>query len=260
MNTIDYRYRSPFMNHHRILLVEDNIRLAKLIAEFMQKHGYEVVIEGRGDNAIARIIDQQPDVVILDLMLPGVDGLEVCRSVRPFYTGAILMLTAQDEDIDQIVGLELGADDYIVKPVEPRVLLARIKSQLRRSHPSGTLSSSSPPTMNTATRKPVSLAKIVAGALVISPQQRTVTLNNTQINMTTQEFDLLLLLANHTGNILTRDQLCQHLYGMEYNGVDRSIDILISRLRKLIKDDSEHPSYIKTVRNKGYLFVPMEAG
>lgn len=240
------------MSTYSILLVEDNQRLAELIKEYMEKHGYRIAIETRGDHAVNRILKEQPHIVILDLMLPGTDGLEVCRSVRPDYSGAILMLTALDEDVDQIVGLELGADDYIIKPVEPRVLLARVKSHLRRlpciqprKIPEALSQKQLPPVFRTQ-------------ALCIHPGARTVQLNNETINMTTQEFDLIWLLASHAGEVMSRDTLCMQLYGVEYNGMDRSIDILISRVRKLIQDDSDQPQYIKTIRNKGYLFAQPE--
>ncbi len=225
----------------RILLVEDDARLAELTAEYLAKNDFAVTIESRGDCAETRILAEQPDLVILDVMLPGKDGFEVCRSVREQYRGVILMLTARDEDFDQILGLEMGADDYISKPVQPRVLLARIKALLRRlpviSDSSGDDAES-----------------LVFGQFRISQATRTASLADTDIDLTTAEFDLLWLLASHAGNVLSRDDLLQELRGIGFDGLDRSIDARISRLRKKLNDDPENPTRIKTVRGKGYLF------
>ncbi|HZX29827.1 MAG TPA: winged helix-turn-helix domain-containing protein [Rhodocyclaceae bacterium] len=225
----------------RILLVEDDERLAGLTAEYLSRNDFTVAIEGRGDTAEQRIIAEQPDLVILDIMLPGKDGFEVCRAVRPSYRGVILMLTARDEDFDQILGLEMGADDYIAKPVQPRVLLARIKALLRRM-PGG-----NEPAAGSAEEK-------VFGQFRISQATRTATLGGEAIDLTTAEFDLLWLLASHAGSVLSRDDLLQELRGIGFDGLDRSIDARISRLRKKLNDDPENPTRIKTVRGKGYLF------
>lgn len=224
----------------RILLVEDDERLAELTAEYLTKNDLEVSIEIRGDTAETRILAEQPDLVILDVMLPGKDGFEVCRAVRSQYRGVILMLTARDEDFDQILGLELGADDYIAKPVQPRVLLARIKALLRRM-----------PVVGETNAETDSL---VFGEFRISQATRTAALAGQSIDLTTAEFDLLWLLATHAGNVLSRDDLLQELRGIGFDGLDRSIDARISRLRKKLNDDPENPTRIKTVRGKGYLF------
>ncbi len=225
----------------RILLVEDDERLAELTAEYLRRNDLEVAIEGRGDVAETRIQQEQPDLVILDVMLPGKDGFEVCRAVRPHYRGVILMLTARDEDFDQILGLEMGADDYIAKPVQPRLLLARIKALLRRF-----------PTA--AEAGPANAEEQVFGQFRISQATRTASLGGETIDLTTAEFDLLWLLACHAGNVLSRDDLLQELRGIGFDGLDRSIDARISRLRKKLNDDPENPTRIKTVRGKGYLF------
>ena len=224
----------------RILLVEDDERLAELTAEYLTKNDLEVSIEPRGDTAEARILSEKPDLVILDVMLPGKDGFEVCRAVRQQYRGVILMLTARDEDFDQILGLEMGADDYIAKPVQPRVLLARIKALLRR------LPAASETTADTES--------MTFGQFRISQATRTASLGGEGIDLTTAEFDLLWLLASHAGNVLSRDDLLQELRGIGFDGLDRSIDARISRLRKKLNDDPENPTRIKTVRGKGYLF------
>lgn len=224
----------------RILLVEDDERLAELTAEYLSRNDLSVSIEPRGDIAEARILSEQPDLVILDVMLPGKDGFEVCRAVRSQYRGVILMLTARDEDFDQILGLELGADDYIAKPVQPRVLLARIKALLRR--------------VTVATEASGDQESLVFGQFRISQATRTASLAGQAIDLTTAEFDLLWLLASHAGNVLSRDDLLQELRGIGFDGLDRSIDARISRLRKKLNDDPENPTRIKTVRSKGYLF------
>jgi two-component system OmpR family response regulator/two-component system response regulator RstA len=224
----------------RILLVEDDERLAELTAEYLTKNDMQVTIEPRGDTAEARILAEQPDLVMLDVMLPGKDGFEVCRAVRPNYRGVILMLTARDEDFDQILGLEMGADDYIAKPVQPRVLLARIKALLRR--------------LPTGEAPANESEKMVFGEFNISQSTRTAMLSGESIDLTTAEFDLLWLLATHAGNVLSRDDLLLELRGIGFDGLDRSIDARISRLRKKLNDDPENPTRIKTVRGKGYLF------
>ena len=226
----------------RILLVEDDERLADLTAEYLRKNDYTVDIEGHGDTAEKRILDTRPDLVVLDVMLPGQDGFAVCRAVRPEYEGIILMLTARDEDIDQILGLELGADDYITKPVPPRLLLARIKALLRRATPAAGDDSQE------------ASESIIFGNFRISQQTRSASLAGEAIDLTTAEFDLLWLLAHHAGSILSRDDLLLQLRGIGFDGLDRSIDARISRLRRKLNDDPENPTRIKTVRGKGYLF------
>jgi two-component system OmpR family response regulator/two-component system response regulator RstA len=231
----------------RILLVEDDERLAELTAEYLRKNDYEVAIEPRGDNAVPRILTESPDLVVLDVMLPGKDGFEVCRAVRADYSGVILMLTARDEDFDQILGLELGADDYIAKPVQPRLLLARIKALLRRAP--GSAIAGTGTSADEAER-----AELSFGHFHISQATRSAQLATAAIDLTTAEFDLLWLLASHAGNILSRDDLLQELRGIGFDGLDRSIDARISRLRRKLGDDPENPTRIKTVRGKGYLF------
>ena len=229
----------------RILLVEDDDRLAKLTAEYLTKNDFDVDIEARGDTAETRILSDDPDLVILDIMLPGKDGFEVCRGIRAQYKGVILMLTARDEDLDQILGLELGADDYLAKPVQPRLLLARIKALLRHA-PAATTGDATSPAGESD--------ELSFGNFHISQATRSTHLGDESIDLTTAEFDLLWLLASHAGNILSRDDLLQKLRGIGFDGLDRSIDARISRLRRKLGDDPENPTRIKTVRGKGYLF------
>lgn len=229
----------------RVLLVEDDVRLATLIQEYLQQHAMNVSIEHRGDRACQRILLECPDLVILDLMLPGQDGLDVCKTVRLKYQGPIIMLTARDEDIDQVVGLEIGADDYVTKPVQPRVLLARIRALLRR------FSHSIQDTQYSDNNK----HNIHFDRFRISATARDAWLDEQILELTTNEFELLWLLATHAGEVLTRDTILDQLRGIGYDGLDRSVDIRISRLRKKLGDDSNRPFRIKTIRGKGYLFV-----
>ncbi len=229
----------------RLLLVEDDARLAALVHEFLLQHGFEVRVEARGDRAVTAILELRPALVILDLMLPGLNGLDVCRAVRPRYAGPILMLTARDDDLDQILGLEIGADDYLVKPAEPRVLLARIRALLRRhAAPSAAVGA------DTATRP------LAFGQLRIDRRARRVTWRDAPVPLSTGEFDLLWLLAAHAGEPLTRKALLAELRNLDYDGTDRSIDIAISRLRRKLGDDADPPARIKTLRGQGYQLVP----
>lgn len=229
----------------KILLIEDDTRLSALIQEYLQKQAMVVSIEHRGDLACERIIVESPDLVILDLMLPGMDGLEICKAVRPQFDGPIMMLTARDEDIDQVVGLEIGADDYVTKPVQPRVLLARIRALMRRF----------PKTASTQPARQLEKSEYSYGHFTISASAREAWLHDEVLDLTTNDFDLLWLLASNPGKIFTRDNILESLRGIDYDGIDRSVDIRISRLRKKLGDDTSHPLRIKTIRGKGYLFV-----
>jgi len=225
-----------------ILLVEDDRRLADLTAEYFTQNGFSVAIESRGDQAISHFAKVRPRVVLLDLMLPGIDGLTICRKLRETFDGPILMFTARDSDIDQVIGLEAGADDYVTKPVDPIVLLARTRALLRRAE-----SGEKP-----APRE----SDIVIGGLRISRAGQKVTLENEHVPLTTHEFELLLLLAEHAGTVLSRGEIFHNLRGIEYDGLDRSIDGRISKLRRKLGDSSTEPQRIKTVWGKGYLLVP----
>ncbi len=227
----------------RILLVEDDLRLGVLISEFLVSKGFLVDIEVRGDLAPDRIIDENPDLVILDLMLPGLDGLSICRKVRPVYPGPIMMLTALSDEVDEVVGLEVGADDYLAKPVRPRLLLARIHNLLRRMNVDGE--------DRTITGDRV----ITIEDLVIDPGSRSVRLGSREIDLTTAEFDLLYYLAERVGQVIDRNDIYRDLRGMEWDGLDRSIDLRVARLRRKIGDDARHPRRIKSVRGSGYLLV-----
>ncbi|WP_319021001.1 response regulator [Thalassotalea sp. LPB0316] len=225
----------------KILLVEDDRQLSNLITEFLESEGMHVKQEFRGDTVAKRVETFTPDLIVLDIMLPGKDGFAVCRDLRPSFKGPILMLTAKGTDFDQVLGLEIGADDYVIKPVEPRVLLARVNALLRR----GQLPSSS----NEA-------SDLTIGELFISRGSRQVTLAGENIELTSQEFDLLWLLASRAGEVQNRDYIYKAVVGREYDGLDRSVDVRVSRLRKKLHDSNETPFRIKTIWGQGYLFVP----
>ncbi len=225
----------------RIMLVEDDAELAALVRDYLHRHDFDVTVVDDGWLAATEIISLQPDLVILDVMLPGQSGMDVCRQVRPNYTGPIVMLTALDEDFDQMLGLELGADDYIIKPVHPRLLLARIKALLRRVQKA--------PEQQPGSRN--------LQGLVINVSSRTVTLAQKLVSLTTAEFELLLLLSENIGEEVSRDNIMQQLRGFEYDGLDRSIDRRICRLRKKLQVVLPDQEIIKTVRGKGYLLCPI---
>lgn len=224
--------------------MEDDLELASLTQDYLQKQGFTVIVENDGQYAVDRIINQQPDCVLLDIMLPNKDGFAICKELRiqnKGYQGPVLMLTARDEDLDQLLGLELGADDYVTKPVQPRLLLARIHTLIRRMY---------------HTQHSVQTDQLTFDNLIIDPGSRRVQLDKQAIDLSTAEFDLLFLLASNAGSILTRDAILKHLRGIGYDGEDRSIDLRISRLRKKIFDEKHCGTQrIKTVRGSGYLFA-----
>ena len=226
----------------KILLIDDDVELTDLIAKFLRNNGFTVAIEHTGDGAIDRIDQEKPSLVVLDLMLPGKDGLTICKEVRDLYLGPIIMLTALDDDIDEVTGLEVGADDYLAKPIKPRVLLAHIRAQLRRQS-------------ILAQREDSSTTLYIEGRMCIEADKRRVLIDGSEVNLTSAEYDLLWLLAQNAGAIVSRDDLHMQIFRLEYDGVDRSIDLRVSRLRKKLGDDPKDPSIIKTVRNVGYLLA-----
>jgi DNA-binding response OmpR family regulator len=230
----------------RVLIVEDDPKLAALVADYLSANGFVASVEGRGDRAEARILEERPDVVVLDLMLPGRDGLSICRSVRPQYEGAILMLTARGGELDEVVGLEVGADDYLAKPVRPRVLLARLHTLLRRTrHPAA----------GHAGAPPADVRRIVAGSLVVDAGSPRGEVAGAPVELTTAEFDLLWLLVRHAGEIVDRERIYAELRGIAYDGLDRSMDLRVARLRRKLGDDGKTPERIKSIRGTGYLLV-----
>lgn len=219
-----------------ILLVEDDAKLSRLIQEYLQDNGFRVDIQSDGNGAAERIRSENPDLVILDIMLPGMDGLTICENVRPDFAGPILMLTARGEEIDEVIGLERGADDYLAKPVSPRRLLARVNALLRR------------------TQDPES-TRIQLGSLIIDNRNRVASFDQKPLELTTAEFDLLWYLARQAGQVIERERIYRDLRGIEYDGLDRSIDLRITRLRKKLGDDGKNPKLIKSVRGVGYLMA-----
>ncbi|KJZ17802.1 MULTISPECIES: winged helix-turn-helix domain-containing protein [Halomonas] len=231
--------RSEQREQDHVLIIEDDERLAGLTRDYLEANGFRVSLEDDGGRGVDRILSLQPDLVILDLMLPGEDGLSICRRVRSDYGGPILMLTARTDDMDQVLGLEMGADDYVPKPVQPRVLLARMRALLRRLDGAEVSGES----------------RLTFQDLEIDNATREAWLKGERIDLTSAEFDLLWLLASHAGRVLTREEIFSQLRGIRYDGQDRSIDVRVSRIRPKIGDDPHHPHRIKTVRSKGYLFV-----
>ncbi|OCG49737.1 MULTISPECIES: winged helix-turn-helix domain-containing protein [Gilliamella] len=233
----------------RILIIEDDQRLANLIQVYLIRQGYLVEWHNSGAGAEEKIQQLNPDLVILDVMLPEKSGFDICRDIRSWFTNYILIMTASEDNIDEIVGLELGADDYLAKPVEPRLLLARIRALLRRKQIE---------TDKDNTKEhiiPQNNKTLIFDQLAIDGENRKVLLQEHEIDLTTAEFDLLWLLAINAGSILSRDDIFSQVRGIDFDGSDRSIDARVSRLRRKLLDDPDNPSRIKTVRGKGYLFM-----
>jgi len=224
------------------LLVDDDARLGALVAEYLGRNDVDVTVAADGERGLAALRKRRFDVVLLDLMLPGVDGLEVCRRIRATPELAVVpvvMLTAKGDDVDRIVGLELGADDYLPKPFNPRELLARIRAVLRRSGPPG---AAGPPRS----------ARFRAGGLEIDFDAREVTVGGRRRVLTHHEFELLAALARAAGRVLSREQLLDALKPSEAEAFDRSIDVHVSKLRAKLEPDPRAPRYLKTVRGVGY--------
>lgn len=222
----------------KILIIEDDVALATWMADYLRQHDYDVVIEHDGANAVDTIQLTSPDMIILDINLPNKNGFDICKQARAFYHSPILMVTANDEEFDEVLGLELGADDYLTKPVTPRVLLARIKSQLRRGQQAHCSSN-----------------KMVFDTLTIDLDNQSVLLSGKEVNLSSAEFELLWVLAKHAGHEIKRQDLVKEIRGFDYDGFDRSIDVRVSRLRKKLNDLENPPNKIKTIWGKGYLFV-----
>ena len=224
------------------MVVEDDASLASWIADYLTTQNFQVAVADRGDDAIELIKDDIPDLVLLDINLPGKDGFEVCKEVRNYYFNPILMMTARDDEFDEVLGLELGADDYVTKPIRARALLARIKSLLRRID------------SERATQSNKELLNF--GSLTIDLKSRTATLNKASLELSSNEFNVLWILASQAGEIVSRESLIKELRGIEYDGFDRSTDILVSRLRKKLNLEESEQQRIKTIWGKGYLFSP----
>lgn len=222
---------------NNILIIDDDKKLNNLLNDYLAKTGFKVVTVTHPDDAFRALKRELPDIIILDIMLPDMDGFQVCKKIRTEYSVPIIMLTARGEVTDRIVGLELGADDYMPKPFEPRELVARIQSVLRRS----------------SENSKSNIIKI--GKLVIDFNKCTVFLDGKSIDLTTMEFEILSVFAKNPGKVLNRDQILDKIRGIEWDAFNRSVDVLISRLRQKLNDDPKNPSLIKTIWGNGYKFV-----
>ncbi|GAB4071974.1 cell wall metabolism DNA-binding response regulator WalR [Barrientosiimonas marina] len=224
---------------HKVLVVDDEQPIADILQFNLEKEGYEVVVAYDGDEAIERADEEKPDLILLDIMLPGKDGNEVCREIRKTQAMPIIMLTAKDAEIDKVLGLELGADDYVTKPFSNREVIARVKANLRRQQqlPDDAVQ----PTKN-----------IQIGRLVINPDAYAVTRDNEQVDLTHREFELLHYLARHIGQVMTREHLLETVWGYDYFGDVRTVDVTVRRLREKIEDNPSNPTWIVTRRGVGY--------
>jgi DNA-binding response OmpR family regulator len=222
-----------------IMLIEDDVRLAELVSRYLESSGFRVTIADLNRHVASQVFELAPELVILDLGLPGDDGFLICKQLRPAYPSPILILTARNNDIDHVLGLELGADDYVVKPVEPRVLVAHINALLRRGR----------------SKDEPAFGLLRFGALVIDRAARSVRLSGTAIALSSSEFELLAYLASHAGEIQSREALFRRLYKHDYDGLDRTLDVRISHLRRKLGEDGDTSERIKTIWGQGYLFV-----
>jgi len=220
-----------------ILVVDDEPKIVQLARDYLEKSGFKVLTSGDGQQALAITRQEHPDLIVLDLMLPGMDGLDVCRAIRRESDVPIIMLTARAEETDQLIGLELGADDYITKPFSPRALVARVRALLRRTQ--GNL---------------LQQETIKIGDLELDLRRKQLCLKGEIIHLTRSEFLLLETLAKHPGQPLSREQLLEKLHGVVFDGVDRSVDSHIKNLRRKIEPDPADPIYIQTVYGFGYKF------
>ncbi|MGQ0571801.1 MAG: response regulator [Armatimonadota bacterium] len=227
----------------RILVVDDEPHIVELVRYNLLQEGYDVAAAGDGEAALAKVRTERPDLIVLDIMLPGTDGLEVCRRLRRESAIPIIMLTAKGGELERVVGLELGADDYVTKPFSPRELVARVRAVLRRR-----VREVSPPT-----QEPVHV-----GGLHLDPVMHEVTLQGRPVELTAREFELLRLLMRHPDRVFTRDFLLEHLWGHDFYGTTRTVDMHVSRLREKIEDDPARPTYIVTVRGVGYKLRRLE--
>ncbi len=221
----------------KILVVDDEPEIAKLVRAYLERAGYAVVTAYEGQQALAVFRHEKPNLVVLDLNLPGMDGLDVCRSLRHDSDVPIIMLTARVEEIDRLIGLELGADDYVVKPFSPREIVARVRAVLRRSE-----------------GVPVQPELISVAGVTIDLPRRMAEAKGHPLDLTAMEFDLLAVLVGHPGQVFTRSQLLERTEEIAYEGYARTIDVHIKNLRKKLGDNPQNPHFIETVRGVGYRF------
>ncbi len=228
------------MPRYRVLVADDEPMVTEVVERYLARDGFEVATTGDGSEALSLAHSWSPDLVVLDLMLPGLDGLEVCRQLRKEGSMPIVMLTARGEETDRIVGLELGADDYVVKPFSPRELVARIKAVLRRTAAEG---------------RPASAGEALRlSGVVINPKTRQTEVNSQPVALTAKEFDLLYYLASHPGQVFTREQLMNDVWDYTFAGDASTVTVHIRRLREKIEPDPMRPRYVKTVWGVGYKF------
>lgn len=223
-----------------ILVIEDETAIVDILKFNLTKSGYRVIVAYDGEEGYNLAVTEKPDLILLDVMLPKMDGFEVCKKIREKQSTPIIMVTARDEEVDKIVGLELGADDYITKPYSVRELIARIKANLRRNSVDAASSSDSTP--------------LVFGSLSINPTQYEVTKDGTVIDLTLREFELIKFLATQPGKIFSREVLLEKVWGYEYFGDMRTVDVTVRRLREKVEDNPAAPIYIMTKRGVGYYF------
>jgi two-component system, OmpR family, response regulator len=226
-----------------VVYIEDDVRLARLVEKYLQSHGVVVTLAENGVDGISAVMRTRPDVVLLDVMMPGIDGFEVCRLLRRRSDVPIIMATARGHESDRVVGLEGGADDYLIKPFSPRELLARIRAHVRRAQ--GRMG---PPT-----------DVVRVGGLILDATAMRATLHGEVLPLTTYEFLLLRHLAERAGRVMTREQLVDLVRGSADEAFDRTIDVHISRLRQKLKDDPRNPRILKTVRGIGYMLATEES-
>jgi len=230
----------------KILVVDDEKPIADILQFNLKKEGYAVYCAYDGNQALEMVEEVNPDLILLDIMLPNKDGMEVCREVRKKYEMPIIMLTAKDSEIDKVLGLELGADDYVTKPFSTRELLARVKANLRRQQ------------ANDSSELKGASNEISIGSLVIHPDAYVVSKRGETIELTHREFELLHYLAQHIGQVMTREHLLQTVWGYDYFGDVRTVDVTVRRLREKIEDNPSHPTWIVTRRGVGYYLKQSE--
>lgn len=220
----------------RVLVVDDERALVGVITSYLEREGFEVVQAFDGPSAVERARQDSPSLVLLDLMLPGIDGIEVCRQIRQFTDAYVIILTARDEEVDKIVGLSVGADDYLVKPFSPRELIARIRAMLRRPRPSQAPAQES----------------VVVGNLEVDLEARVVSVDGEAVDLTRTEFDLLAAMVVRPRAALPRRQLIDEVWGADWYGDEHVVDVHIGHLRRKLGDDAAEPRFIRTVRGVGY--------
>ncbi|MFN8169344.1 MAG: response regulator transcription factor [Candidatus Nanopelagicales bacterium] len=221
----------------KVLVVDDEVPLAKVVASYLEREGFAVDLAHDGPSAVEQARSLRPDLIVLDLMLPGFDGVEACRQIRTFTDAYVIMLTARDDETDKVVALSVGADDYIVKPFSPRELIARTKAMLRRPR---------------TPAEPEPVPALHVGGLVVDPDARTVVVDDALVELTRTEFDILAALAARPKSAFTRRQLIEAVWGGEWYGDEHVVDVHVGHLRRKLGDDANEPRFVRTVRGVGY--------